>query len=65
MRPSGALRSLARARTDLVETRLALTNHPLVNLGTVLLCAVGLFSRLDSQTSWLRHTHATLLPRVR
>lgn len=51
-----ALRSLTRARKDLVEARVALTNQLLANLTTVLPAAVGLFSRLDSAISiaWMR-----------
>lgn len=50
------LRALTRARKDLVEARVALTNQLLANLQLVLPGAVGLFSRLDSPISlaWLR-----------
>lgn len=46
-----ALRGLVRARKDLVETRVALTNQLLANLQQVLPAAVGLFSRLHSPIS--------------
>lgn len=51
-----ALRALTRARKDLVEARVALTNQLLANLQLVLPGAVGLFSRLGSPVSlsWLR-----------
>ena len=49
--PTVALRGLVRARKDLVEARVALTNQLLANLQHVLPAAVGLFSRLDSPIS--------------
>lgn len=51
-----ALRALVRARKDLVEARVALTNQLLANLQLALPGAVGLFARLDSPISlaWLR-----------
>lgn len=54
--PTRALRALTRARKDLVEARVALSNQLLANLELVLPAAVGLFSRLDSPISiaWLR-----------
>lgn len=54
--PTRALRALTRARKDLVEARVALSNQLLANLQLVLPAAVGLFSRLDSAIciAWLR-----------
>jgi transposase len=51
-----ALRALTRARKDLVEARVALTNQLLANLQLALPGAVGLFRDLDSPISlaWLR-----------
>ncbi len=46
--PTRALRALTRARKDLVEARVALTNQLLANLQLVLPGAVKLFNRLDS-----------------
>jgi transposase len=54
--PTRALRALTRARKDLVEARVALTNQLLANLQLALPGAIGLFSRLDAAISlaWLR-----------
>jgi transposase len=54
--PTRALRALTRARKDLVDARVALSNQLLANLQLVLPGAVGLFARLDSPISiaWLR-----------
>jgi transposase len=54
--PTRALRALTRARKDLVEARVALTNQLLANLQLALPGAVGLFHDLDSPISlaWLR-----------
>ena len=51
-----ALRALTRARKDLVEARVALTNQLLANLQLALPGAIGLFYDLDSPISlaWLR-----------
>ena len=51
-----ALQALTRARKDLVEARVSLTNQLLANLQLALPGAIGLFSRLDSPISlaWLR-----------
>jgi transposase len=51
-----ALRALTRARKDLVEARVALTNQLLANLQLALPGAIGLFAKLDSPISlaWLR-----------
>lgn len=46
--PTRALRALTRARKDLVEARVALSNQLLANLQLVLPGAVKLFNRLDS-----------------
>jgi transposase len=54
--PTRALRALTRARKDLVEARVALTNQLLANLQLALPGAIGLFHDLDSPISlaWLR-----------
>lgn len=54
--PTRALRAATRARKDLVDARVALSNQLLANLQLVLPAAVGLFSRLDAAISiaWLR-----------
>jgi transposase len=51
-----ALRALTRARKDLVDARVALTNQLLANLQLALPGAIGLFHDLDSPISlaWLR-----------
>jgi transposase len=51
-----ALRALTRARKDLVEARVALTNQLAANLQLALPGAIGLFHDLDSPISlaWLR-----------
>jgi transposase len=51
-----ALRALTRARKDLVDARVALTNQLLANLQLALPGAIGLFAKLDSPISlaWLR-----------
>lgn len=46
-----AMRSLVRARTDLVETRVALCNQLRAHLRVVFPAAVGLFADLDSPIS--------------
>jgi transposase len=54
--PTRALRSLTRARKDLVEARVKLCNQLLANLQLALPGAIGLFHDLDSPISlaWLR-----------
>jgi transposase len=51
-----ALRALTRARKDLVDARVALTNQLLANLQLALPGAIGLFTKLHSPISlaWLR-----------